>query len=224
MTSELEKLREAQELELAQLQHEIRIQKDLDEAPDNKLVGAKWAMIYLGVKNKKTLQRMVSSGKLEEVGFNDHGEIDKKTGEQNQGKNYDKRFEMGTLRKYIKGHRQIRKGALTVKVPDHAYFATIPNLFEPHPFWIQTITSERKYGLDRRAIKTQVVIGHLLTLNHERFQECVQDLDTDLCDLTLDEAMRLSWASQTERQPFQDSYIRVLRQSIESAEFHGACP
>lgn len=203
------------EIEAQKLRTQQEIWKQLEDASDHRTVGADWAMIYLNVKSRKTLDRHVLHGGLKISKSDDT--TPPVEGKDKNGKTQPIYFLMAELRRYKKGFNKERKGAELHAVN----FASLSDLMvEQHPFWIQTIYTEKKGGMGRGMIRIshEVIIGHVGLVNKERFSELVQDPNADIKTLSLDQAMNLPWADAESRQPFQNTYIRVLQQAIQDAE------
>lgn len=95
-------------------------------------------------------------------------------------------------------------------------FATLSDLLEEQPFWIQTIHAESKGGMGRETVSKsrEVIVGHVLTVSDPEFAKLLRDPDAEVKWMSLDDAMSLSWADEEARAPFHAAYVEVLQQSI----------
>jgi hypothetical protein len=96
-------------------------------------------------------------------------------------------------------------------------FDSMVDLLEPNqPFWIKTVQTEIKTGLNKRGITkaTEQIMGHLRCASLKLSKQLLADPNVRLKNISLDEAMKRSWSDPEARNPFHNEYVAVLQNSI----------
>lgn len=198
---------------IAALRERLEIIQILSEYPADTPISNEDAAIYLD-RSPKTLSRMRSAGT---------GPLyaQPKTKAGTTARNQDIFYVLKDLRAWVDEQRI--SSTLEAAKDRGLCFDSIPDLFNDQPFWVKTITEETKGGLGRGQIQKShdVIIGHIQTVPTETFKQLLSDPTARMMTCSLDDAMKKPWATSDARQPFQNAYVELLRQSIEVAELQG---
>lgn len=197
--SVVEKLREA-----------VETAKLFEALPDDKAISAELAALYLNV-SEKTLSRLRGNSDGPEY---EQVVTDKDSKALNQKINY----AMGVLRRYRKSITV--KSTLDAADKRGCTFATIPDLLRDEPYWIQTIHSKAKGGMGRGTVtkSKEMIVGHVQTVSDKQFKKLLNDPNANVRWMSLDEAMSRPWADEEARQPFHNTYVGVLKDSIKKSK------
>ena len=200
----------------------VRVMEGL---PDSQKVGPPMAAIFLNV-SEKTLSRW-RQGKKNKDGtvtgmygppFAQLG-VDERVEAQNQGIGY----EMGDLRKYF-ASLKVKTTMEGAVLRGLTTFSTLSDCLKENPFWIQTVTHEVKGSGMRRGTVSEsyeVIVGSMFSVSEDQLKSLITDPTASIHNLSLNEAMKQSWANPEARKPYQEAYVRILRQSLEIAELKG---
>jgi len=179
--------------------------------PDDAVISSGLAGVFLGIgpKTLKRLRNIKADGPPYQKVI---------TNQKSKAMNQDVEYILGDLRKYrasillrnTKEERE-RRGLS---------FASLSDLLEEQPYWIQTIHTKTKGGMGRGSVASSrdVIVDHVQTISEKKFKKLLTDKDADVRHLSLDEAMSIPWADEEARQPFHEAYIAVLKRSIKQSK------
>lgn len=197
------------------LQEKAKIWEVLDKLPDSAVIPAEMAEVYLDV-HEKTLARLRQKRESGELNSGPPY-IQHRTKAGTKARNQKVSYEMGDLRAY----RASQKVGNTMEaaVLREMAFAALPDLLEPHPFWVRTIRSESRGGMGRATVSKsrEVIVGHIQTVSYEQLSQLLADPDAEIQQLSLDHAMGMDWADEEARAPFHKAYTEVLQQAIDQS-------
>jgi len=178
----------------------------LQAMPDEAIVRADRAAIYLGV-SKKTLARLRQNG--------DGPPYIQVVAEGSDARNQIVNYPMGELRAY-------RKSKLVTSTIHAAElrgmtFSTINDLLEEQPYWQTIIYRDSRVGMGRAAKSYPYIIGHLLTVSDNDFLSLFHDENAEVVWMSLQDVLNERWIDAESRAPFHRAYTELLQGWIEQS-------
>lgn len=196
------------------LRERVELWKDLGiegDIPEGVTLTNEEASIYLGI-GEKTLARM----RADKTGPT-YIQPQTKTG--SKARNQKVFYKVKALKAWQKQHEHdstidvlIDRGILV--------FDSLADLMKPQPFFVRTVQTKTKSGLDKRTTTkvSQIIVGHLLCVSKKVLRECLTDRENvRLVEVSLDEAMAERWANAKARKPFHNEYCKLLTKRLDQS-------
>jgi hypothetical protein len=169
----------------------LQIAKEISSLPDNTILSAELAALFLGI-SAKTLARYRQSG--DGPAYIQYPQTGTKA--RNQRVNYT----MSSLRDWRNRHTVT--SSMDAAVKRGLAFGSIGDLITPQPFWV---------------INNQVT-NHVFCSATEQFRENLNNPEAAVSFMTWDAALGKQWINNQAREPFFDNYTKLLKGLIDAAK------
>lgn len=169
----------------------IQIVKEIASLPDSAILSAEHAALFLGI-SAKTLARLRQAG--DGPAYIQYPQSGTKA--RNQRVNYT----MNGLKIWRDKHTVI--STMDAAVKRGLAFASISDLITPQPFWV---------------INNQVT-NHVFCSTPEQFRENLNNPEATVSFMTWDAALGKQWINNQAREPFFNSYTKLLKGLIDAVK------
>jgi len=184
---------------LETLRNASEIWRLFSDMPDDAAIGVDLAALYLGV-SVKTLARYRQNG--------DGPPYVQYQSSESKARNQRVNYLLGDLRAWRNNHR-VSSTMQAAQVRGLA-FTSLKDFVEPQPFWADS--SDDK------------IIGHILTLPHSIFKDCLKKYTCEITWLSVEEGLLRQWKNAEERKiwhgVFQETIQCILLESTAQQEKH----
>lgn len=184
---------------LETLRNASEIWRLFSDMPDDAAIGVDLAALYLGV-SVKTLARYRQNG--------DGPPYVQYQSSESKARNQRVNYLLGDLRAWRNNHR-VSSTMQAAQVRGLA-FTSLKDFVEPQPFWADS--SDDK------------IIGHILTLPHSIFKDCLKNHTCEVIWISVEEALSRQWRNAEERKIwhsiFRETIQCIILESTSQQEKH----
>jgi hypothetical protein len=176
---------------IANILTHLQIVKEISSFPDEAILSAELAAIFLGVSTK-TLASLRQAG--DGPAYTQYPKSGSKA--RNQRVNYI----FGNLRKWRDA--QVVESTMDAAVKRGLAFLSISDLITPQPFWIIN----------------NLVTNHVFCSTTEQFRENLHNPEATVNFMTWNTALGNQWVNNQAREPFFNSYTKLLKGLIDAVK------